>query len=248
MIQIAFMYIDWRCVDVIDDTDCFYVYWLKMCRCYRWYRLLMYIDWRCVGVIDNIDCFYVYWLKMCRCYRWYRLLLWLDVSYINVLIDGMNRNEMKWNMQSFNNHKKHCICCFVHLVELAYFPFICFLRVVLVPSDLFFNKAISCTLLYFLPVLHIGRNANLWNVIISLVVCFGHPDWTPACMRLWRDISTSCYPTCVHCGSHIPQYHVPPHPQEAGHVFMGLSIQTAQFSDYVGWRGKTLQLSRGTYP
>jgi hypothetical protein len=41
--------------------------------------------------------FYVYWLKMCRSYRWYRLLLWFDVSYINELINGMNKNEMNWN-------------------------------------------------------------------------------------------------------------------------------------------------------
>jgi hypothetical protein len=52
------------------------------------------------NIVDFNDCviiltvLYVYWLKMCRCYRWYRLVLWLDVSYINVLIDGMNKNEM----------------------------------------------------------------------------------------------------------------------------------------------------------
>jgi hypothetical protein len=46
------------------------------------------------NIVDNSDCviiltvFYAYWLKMCRCYR---LLLWFDVSYINVLINGMNK-------------------------------------------------------------------------------------------------------------------------------------------------------------
>jgi hypothetical protein len=55
------------------------------------------------NIVDINDCviililFYVYWLKMFRCYRWYRLILWFDVSYINVLINGMNKNEMKWN-------------------------------------------------------------------------------------------------------------------------------------------------------
>jgi hypothetical protein len=58
------------------------------------------------NIVDFNDCviiltvFYVYWLKLCRCYRWYRLFLGFDVSYINVLIDGMNKNEMKWNEMS----------------------------------------------------------------------------------------------------------------------------------------------------
>jgi hypothetical protein len=53
------------------------------------------------NIVDINDCviiltlFYVYWLRMCRSYRWYRLLLWFDVSYISVLINGMNKNEMK---------------------------------------------------------------------------------------------------------------------------------------------------------
>jgi hypothetical protein len=65
----------------------------------------MYIDWRCVDVIDDIDCFYVYWLKMCRCYRWYRLFLGFDVSYINVLIDGMNKNENEKKMLHILSHQ-----------------------------------------------------------------------------------------------------------------------------------------------
>jgi hypothetical protein len=55
------------------------------------------------NIVDINDCviiltlFYVYWLKMCRSNRWYRLLLSFDVSYISVLINGMNKNEIKWN-------------------------------------------------------------------------------------------------------------------------------------------------------
>jgi hypothetical protein len=65
------------------------------------------------NIVDNNDCviiltvFYVWWLKMCRRYRRYRLLLWYDVSFINVLINGMNKNEMKLNEISRSHGLHH---------------------------------------------------------------------------------------------------------------------------------------------
>jgi hypothetical protein len=48
--------------NIVDFNDCgiiltvFYVYWLKMCRCYRWYRLLIWFDVSHINVlIDGMN-------------------------------------------------------------------------------------------------------------------------------------------------------------------------------------------------